>query len=115
MPSKTAKGLKMKKLNDTVILFCDSSSGKYIPQRFAAEIMPQFLYGVSQDDLNELADPDNEFYWDTWEKVLNNAKVIDHTTGQTYTLHHDGDLWLLDWDNMTLEEKLNFDPEYDQY
>lgn len=107
----------MKKLNDTVILFCDSSSGRYIPQRFAAEIMPQFLYGVSQDDLNELADPDNEYYWDTWEKVLNNAKVIDHSTGQTYTLHHDGDLWLLDWDNMTREEKENFDPEtyYNDY
>ena len=104
----------MSKLNDAVILFCDSSSGRYIPQRFAAEIMPQYLTGVTQDQLNELADPDNEFYWDTWECVLNNAVVVDNNTGQTYTLWHDGDLWLLDWDNMTKEEKLNFDPEYDQ-
>lgn len=107
----------MKKLNQTVILFCDSSSGCYIPQRFAAEIMPQYLTGISQDDLNELADPENEWYWDTWEQVLNNARVVDHSTGQTYHLHHDGDLWLLDWDNMTREEKENFDPEtyYNDY
>lgn len=104
----------MSKLNQAVILFCDSSSGIYIPQRFAAEIMPQYLTGVTQDQLNELADPDNEFYWDTWDTVLTNAVVVDNNTGQTYTLWHDGDLWLLDWDNMTKEEKLNFDPEYDQ-
>lgn len=104
----------MKKLNDAVILFCDSSSGRYIPQRFAAEIMRQYVVGVSDNDFNELADPDNEYYWDTWNNVLDNCKVIDNQTGQTYHLHHDGDLWLLDWDNMTLEEKKNFDPEYDQ-
>jgi hypothetical protein len=107
--------MNSKKLNDAVILFCDSASGRYIPQRFAAEIMPQYLTGVSQDQINDLADPDNEWYWQTWHDVLNNAKVVDHTTGQTYTLWHDGDLWLLDWDNMTPEEKLNFDPEYDQF
>jgi hypothetical protein len=51
----------MSKLYQAVILFCDSSSGQYIPQRFAAEIVPQYLTGVTQDQLNELADPDNEF------------------------------------------------------
>lgn len=92
--------------HDTVILFCDSASGRYIPQRFAAEIMPQFLFGVSQDDLNELADPDSEYYWQTWEHLLNNARVI--IDGQVFTLHHDGDLWLLDLENMTQEQKENF-------
>lgn len=97
----------------TMILFCDSSSGRYIPQRFAAEIMPQYLQGVTQDELNELANPDNEFYWDTWDTVLNNAKVVDHNTGQTFILHHDGDLWLLDLDNMTEEEKQNMFNDYE--
>ena len=97
----------------TIILFCDSSSDRYIPQRFAAEIMPQYLQGVTQDQLNELSDPDNEWYWDTWETVLNSAKVIDNKTGQTFTLHHDGDLWLLDLDNMTEEEKQNMFNDYE--
>lgn len=103
----------MKKLNQAVILFCDSSSGRYIPQRFAAEIKRENVVGVSMDYLDSL-DPESDSYWDDWNYVLDNAKVIDPITGQTYHLHHDGDLWLLDWDNMTSEEKRNFDPEYDQ-
>jgi hypothetical protein len=93
---------------DTMILFCDSASGRYIPQRFAAEIKQEYLHGVTQDQLNELADPDSEWYWDTWNTVLNNARIVDHNTGQTFILHHDGDLWLLDLDNMTEEEKFIF-------
>lgn len=98
---------------DTIILFCNSASGRYIPQRFAAEIIPQYLQGITQEQLNELADPNNEWYWDTWETVLNNARVVDHNTGQTFILHHDGDLWLLDLDNMTEEEKINFFGDYE--
>ena len=55
-----------------------------------------------------MADPDSEWYWDVWDTVLNNARVIDRETGQTFVLHQDGDLWLLDLDNMTEEEKFNF-------
>jgi hypothetical protein len=93
---------------DTMILFCDSASGQYIPQRFAAEINQQYLEGVTQDELNELANPDSEWYFDVWDTVLNNARIVDHNTGQTFILHHDGDLWLLDLDNMTEEEKFIF-------
>lgn len=100
--------MKTQKLNDAVILLVNSACGIYVPKIFAAEINQQFLNGVSQDDLNELADPENEYYWDTWERVLNNAKVVDNSTGQTYHLFQDGDLWLLDYDNMTDEEKENF-------
>jgi hypothetical protein len=103
----------MKRLNQAAILFCDASSGRYIPQRFANEIKRENVVGVSMDYLDSL-DPESESYWEDWQHVLDNAKVIDPITGQNYHLHHDGDLWLLDWDNMTLEEKRNFDPEYDQ-
>ena len=89
-----------------LILFCDSSSGRYIPQRFAAEIIPQYLQGVSELDFLELQDPDNEWYWETWIKVLMNASVVDGDT--VYRLHHDGDLWLYCWELMTEEEKTNF-------
>jgi len=95
------------KQDPAIILFCDSASGRYIPQRFAAEIMPQYLHGVTQDQLDELADPDSEWYWDTWHTVLDNARVIG-VNGENYTLHQDGDLWLVDFDRMTEEEKNNF-------
>lgn len=97
---------KSVKKEPAVILFCDGSSGKYIPQRFAAEISPQFLSGVYQDDLNELADPDSEYYWETWEKVCNNAVIT--CNGDEYRLHQSDDLWLICYERMTDEEKENF-------
>ncbi len=44
----------MKKLNQAVILFCDSSSGRYIPQRFANEVKRENVVGVSMDYLGSL-------------------------------------------------------------
>lgn len=93
------------KKEPAVILFCDGSSGVYIPQRFAAEIMQQYLSGVSQDDLNELADPDGEYYWETWERVCNNAVVT--YDGDEYRLHQSDDLWLICYERMTDEERQN--------
>ena len=103
------------KKDQAVILFCDSSSGRYIPQRFAQEIDQDCLFNVTDHQLNQLLAGDtaeNEFYWEVWDYVLNNAIV--RKDGQSWQLHQDGDLWLLDWDNMTLEEMKNFsDNEFD--
>ena len=97
---------------EAMILFCGSASGCYIPQRFAAEIMPQYLRGVSQDELNELADPDSEWYWDTWDRILCNATVVDGDL--TYYLHQSehGDLWLICDELLTDEERENLYGEY---
>lgn len=97
----------MKKINDPIILFCDSSSGVYIPQRFANEIKRDCVTGISDDNYDDLLDPNNELYWDTWELVCNNAEITDHN-GNKYSLHYDGDLWLLDLERMTDDEKSNF-------
>lgn len=97
---------KSVKKEPAVILFCDGSSGNYIPQRFAEEINTQYLSGVSQDDLNELANPDNEYYWETWDKVCDNAVVSFN--GDEYRLHQSDALWLLCYDRMSDQEKENF-------
>jgi len=78
------------------ILFCDASSGIYIPQRFANEVKQSCVVGVSSFQFEVLASgPDNELYWDTWTDVLNNAIVKDKKTGVVYTVHQNDDLWLL--------------------
>ena len=94
-----------------MILFCDSASGIYIPQRFINEIDRACVTGISEQDYADLSDPDNEWYWDTWDRVCNNAEIIDKD-GNQYTIHHDGDLWLLDLERMTEEEKANFFGDY---
>lgn len=78
------------------ILFCDGASGIYIPQRFAEEVKRDCVTGVDAHEFETLAlGPDTEWYWDTWADVLDNAKVHDPVANVTYTLHQDGDLWLL--------------------
>lgn len=78
------------------ILYLSDSRGVYIPRDFAAETRPECIKGARPEDLAILADgPDSEWYWDAWAAICDNATVTDHDTGVTYTLHQDGDLWLL--------------------
>jgi hypothetical protein len=102
----------MKDFNKAVILFCDNSSGKYIPKRFADEVKRELVKGIDCSTLDALSSVDFEdpeymdHYWPTWEIVLNNC-TIDNGE-QVFHLFHDGDLWLLDYDNMTDEQRSNF-------
>ena len=92
-----------------IIHFLDSARGQYIPRDFAQIINRSFVSGVSEDLLDSLAKEDSAnggFYWEDWQTVLDNAKVI--IDGREYTLHHDGDLWLINFDAMMEQERINF-------
>jgi hypothetical protein len=102
----TNKGDKMKKQDPAIILFCNSVSGVYIPQRFAQEIKRDLVVGIEPDFLDHLLDPESDDYWSDWDHVLNYCQVKDGDN--TWILFQDGDLWLLDLDRMTEEEKQNF-------
>lgn len=73
-------------------LILSDARGQYIPRDFAD--MYGTDYGVAADDLAVLLDgPDNEFYWDTWNAVLDYAEYRDDD-GHTWRLHQDGDLFI---------------------
>lgn len=96
-------------MSKAIIHFLDSARGQYIPRDFAQIIKREFIQGVSLELLDSLAKEDSnesEFYWDDWVTVCDNAKIVHDCV--EYTLHHDGDLWLINWDAMTSEEKENF-------
>jgi hypothetical protein len=77
------------------MIFCDSASGVYIPQRFAKEVIRMYVTGVADKDYEVLeAGPDHAHYWDAWADVLDNAKITDPKVGECY-LHQDGDLWVV--------------------
>ena len=94
---------------NAVIHFLDSARGQYIPRDFAQIIKREFLTGVSMVDIDILAEEnsnENPDYWELWETVLNNARVLSDDT--EYNLHHDGDLWLINYDLMSEQERVNF-------
>ena len=96
-------------MSKATIHFLDSARGQYIPRDFAQIIKREFIQGVSLELLDNLAKEDSnesEFYWHDWQHVCDNVKIVHD--GIEYTLHHDGDLWLIHFDAMTSEEKENF-------
>lgn len=96
-------------MSKAITHFLDSARGQYIPRDFAQSIKRECVQGVSLELLDNLAKEDSnesEFYWEDWQTVLDNAKIVHD--GMEYTLHHDGDLWLINYDAMTGEEKQNF-------
>lgn len=86
------------------LLYLSDARGVYIPRDFATETRRDCISGLSDDVLPILAaGPDHECYWDAWTVAENNAHVTDPKTGIVYTIHHDGDCWLIpvgmEWDD----------------
>jgi hypothetical protein len=85
-----------------VIHLLSDARGIYIPRDFA-ELFGEY---ISEEDSKILANPDNEWYWDTWCQVLNNTTI--EIKGAKYSLHQDGDLWAIRPEDMSMEEQWNF-------
>jgi hypothetical protein len=72
------------------VLLIDSHHGQYIPQLFADKF-GQFIENEAYNA--DLLSPDGEFYWESWEYVLDNTTI--QIEGKPYTLYQDGDLFAL--------------------
>lgn len=72
----------------------DSYHGVYIPQFFAEMYMNGHLddwSGIRDEDITQLLEgPSADWYWESWENVLDNA-----VSKKGYRLEQDGDLWVI--------------------
>lgn len=89
-----------------VQLLLSDSRGVYIPRDFV-ECFNMQQWHIESKYIERLSSPDNEWYWDNWDVVLNNAYSIDKN-GNKWHLWQDGDLWAICPVLMTEEEKQNF-------
>lgn len=90
-------------------ILCDSHHGVYLPHIWVKNT--ENIWGIDQEDWDYLSEDDSvdkEYYWETWETILNNAKYID-SDGVVWTLYLDGDLFAIAYDEMTEEELNNLD------
>ena len=78
--------------------------GIYIPRDFAKGFDLNAWH--IDFDVSALSDLEGEFYWDTWERVLNEAYFLKGE--YRFTLWQDGDLWAICPELMTELEKLYF-------
>ena len=102
------------KIPDVVTLILSDTRGVYIPRDFVTDDYNELAvdhckaWQIKPDDASILASgPNHEYYWETWDDVLNYAQYIDEE-GNKYFLSQDGDLWAFCHDRMTDEEKSNF-------
>ncbi len=89
---------------NSIFLVVNGQHGQFVAQ-VAAEMLED--WDISQPDLKILlAGPDDPQYWETWERVLNNAVYIDQN-GRRWQLHHDSDLWACCDELMSDDEYFN--------
>jgi hypothetical protein len=90
---------------EKTMLLVNSANGVYIPQIFANRFIME-RWNVGSKDVIDL-NIDSPTYWDTWDRVLNNAFFIanedDTALPGKWTLYHNGDLWAVH-ESMTDEE-----------
>jgi len=83
-------------IENEVILISDSHHGIYIPQIVVTEnlSMPNWNFSeCNEDDIKIVIEgPDNEWYWDAWNNILDNVIIYDNE-GEKYFLCHNEDLW----------------------
>ncbi len=85
------------------ILICDHY-GINIPKIFSEDFGG---WGVRHEDVVDLSDPENEFYWDTWSNVLDYATMTDKY-GYKWRLWQDGELFAYCEELMSDEEYKDF-------
>jgi len=73
----------------------DGRHGIYIPQVFAETMNRNYVRNVDDEDWGILLDgPESELYWDTWDRVLNNAVLKSAHGNEDYLLYQDMDLFI---------------------
>ena len=84
-----------KKEND-LILFLSDDRGVYIPRDFATDVKREFVKGVSDEDYQILEQgPEHEHYWETWDMILQNARIKMTRKGRyNRILYQEGGLWV---------------------
>lgn len=88
-------------------LLLSDARGIYIPRDFVTGFDMAEWQGISENDVKDCENPENEYYWNSWEMILNNAKHTDKN-GNVWRLMQDGSLCAYCFELMTNEEKENF-------
>lgn len=90
-------------------LMIDARHGIYVPQLFAKEIFfDKWGFKDDDEDIKIISEgPENEFYWEAWQSVLDRAELVN-AFGKKFRLYQDGDLWAYCEELMTEQERKDF-------
>ena len=95
---------------ENALLMVDSHHGIYIPQIFVKNVILDESTELnwqngSQDQIDtaieDCKNPDNEFYWESWEWIIDNLLIYNQTTERHMQIYHSEDCWLVYPENFT--------------
>src|ERR1700681_2565627 len=89
-----------------VALLLSDARGQYIPRDFVTGFDLSRWEGITPANIEACSDPENEWYWDNWTSICDNATFTEN--GHVWRLSQDGDLWAMCFELMSNEEKKNF-------
>lgn len=98
---------------NAIELILSDSRGVYIPRDFICNDYNEIdadhcaAWGLTEENKEHwicAANPEDEWYWEAWSWILDNAKYTDEN-GNVYRLWQDGDLWAYCFEKMTSEEQ----------
>ena len=91
---------------DTKTLLLTDWYGIYLPKMFVTNF-DHTLWNLDVGDPDVVCvqegPKDNEWYWESWDSILNKAYLVQD--GRIFYLHQDGDLWAVCWDDMAEEDE----------
>ena len=93
--------MKITNYPDDVTLFLDNSRGIYIPKVFAENINRELIVDrVSWSWDHELDflikyDTNKDFYWETWQNILDNMRVRIGRRTYFFSQVVPGDVWMI--------------------
>ena len=89
--------MKTTKYPDDITLFLDDTRWIYLPRDFAESINREYIINREkwENDLDFLIkyDTNKDFYWETWQDVLDGLKV--KIGRRTYFFYQDGPVWMI--------------------
>jgi hypothetical protein len=86
-------------MTTNAVLLIDNHHGVYIPQIFGQDLKNNCyrianFADIDQEDIDILcAGPDHEFYWESWEYILDNIVLLGLKDVRHCLYQNDGDLW----------------------
>jgi len=93
-----------------VALLLSDARGIYIPRDFVQGFDLTRWQGITQENIDACSNPENEWYWDAWTSICDNATFTEN--GHVWRLEQNGDLWACCVELMSDEEKINWCPSY---
>lgn len=92
-----------------IVLIVNDSEGIYIPKNFVKRF--EGWEGIESEWIEDCLNVDNEYYWDSWNNILDNAYFIAKD-GHVWRLHQDGDLFAVCYELISDSDYYNFFGEH---